>query len=454
MSRRAAPEQPMTAQVRARTWRSWGGNLTAEPAAVVRPADSDQVLRVLEEAAGAGLTVRPAGSGRSCAPLVPTEDVLLDTSALSGLVSVDEERQRVTVFGGTTLQELNLVLEERGLALANLPDSSSMTVAGAIATGTHGTGLGQPSLGAQVVGVSIATPSGELASCSETHRPDLLEAARVHLGVLGVLVSVTLQCVSAFRLHCAEFREPVAGLVDTLQERMAGADHVEFSWMPGSPAAHTRVLSRLHRLPEAYTRPASPVSRALRRADDAVLRTSLTAGLGRAGSLVPRAVSGLNRIGSLAVSSRRYTDVSYQVFTVARPVRYVATEYALPLENTGAAFQELRTLVETHGYDLSFPVTLRCSPPDRGLLSPAAGRYTGWIALRQYGKRHGPSFLTEAERILVDHGGRPHWAMLHTRTAQDLAPQYPRWDEFLAARAELDPQGLLLNEHTRTLLGV
>ena len=444
----------MTARVKNGTWRSWGGNLTADPTVRVRPTSSDEVLRVLSEAHEQGLCARPGGSGHSCAPLVPTEGVLLDTSALKGLVSVDEDHQRVTVFAGTTLQELNLILEQHGLALANLPDSSHMSVGGALATGTHGTGLGQPSLGGQVIGLSLATPTGELISCSETHRPDLFDAARVHLGVLGVVVSVTFQCVSAFRLHCAEFREPIGALLDTLQERMSAADHVEFSWMPGTTTAHTRILSRLHRLPDTYTRPASPISRALRRADDAVLRTSLTAGLGRVGNLIPRAVNGLNRIESLAESSRRYTDVSYRVFTVARPVRYVAAEYALPLEATASAVRELKVLADAHVYDLSFPLTVRCAPPDPGFLSPAAGRYTGWINLRQYGRRPSQSFLTAAERILVDHGGRPHWGTLHTRTAADLAPLYPRWEEFLALRAELDPHGLLLNEHTHRVLGV
>lgn len=453
MSARA--EHPtMAAQVRGGTWRSWGGNLTVKPAVTVRPTDSDQVLQVLQEAASQGVAVRPAGSGHSCSPLVPTGGVLLDTSALKGLVSVDEDHQRVTVFAGTTLQELNLALEQHGLALANLPDSSHMSVGGALATGTHGTGLGQPSLGGQVVGLSLATPGGELISCSETHRPELLDAARVNLGVLGVVVSVTFQCVNAFRLHCAEFREPIGSLLDTMQERMSAADHFEFSWMPGTTVAHTRILSRLHRLPDTYTRPASLISRALRRTDDAVLRTSLTAGLGRVGNLIPRAVSRLNRIESLAESSRRYTDVSYRVFTVARPVRYVAAEYALPLEATASAVRELRTLVDAHVYDLAFPMTVRCSPPDQGHLSPAGGRYTGWINLRQYGRRPSQTFLTAAEQILVDHGGRPHWGTLHTRTAEELAPLYTQWDEFLTLRAAVDPQGTLLNPHLRRLLGL
>lgn len=455
----ATPGEPaesssMTAKAGKDTWRSWGGNLTVKPAVIVRPENTDQVEQVLRDAAAQGLRVRPAGSGQSFSPLVPTSDVLLDATALSGLSSIDTEKQQVTVFGGTTIQQICQILEDHGLALANMPDFTGQTIAGAIATGTHGTGLGQPSLSEQITEITLATPSGELITCSESSHPEMLRAARVHLGVLGVIVSVTIQCVSAFRLHCAEFREPLDRLVDSLAERMSGADHFEFFWMPGRSTVHTRILSRLHRLPDTYTRPASPLSRALRRADDAVLRTSLTSGLGRLASVAPKTVPGLNTLESMSKSSRRYTDVSYRVFTAPRAVRFVSTEYALPLENTAAAFSELKDLVDREGYTLSFPVLVRCSPPEQGYLSPSAGRYTGWISLRQYGKRPYEEFFRAAEHIFLNHGGRPHWGVIHTQTAETLKPMYSNWDDFLAVRSELDPHGLLLNDHTRLLLGL
>lgn len=436
------------------TWRSWGGNLTVRPSALVHPETDDELEQVLRDAAEQGLRVRPVGSGHSFSPLVCTSDVLLDTSGLTGLRAIDVNKQQITVFGGTTVQQVARLLEAHGLALANMADSNRQTVAGAIATGTHGTGLGQPSLAEQMIALTLLTPSGELLTCSETSHSEILRAARTHLGVLGVIVSVTLQCVSAFRLHCSEFREPVAGLIDTMTERMAGADHFEFFWMPGTSVAHTRILSRLHRLPKAYTRPNSSVSRALRRADDAVLRTSLPSGLNRLASALPRAVPGVNKLESMAISSRYYTDVSYRVFTTPRPVKFVMCEYALPLENTPAAFREVKKLVDRDSYTLSFPVLVRCSPPEQGYLSPAAGRYTGWIALRQYGKRPYREFFRTAERIFLEHGGRPHWGTVHSQNASTLAPRYPRWDEFRRIRAELDPEGLLLNDHVRELLGL
>lgn len=455
MSHRPSSDAPkLTAQVKNSTWKSWGGHLSVTPSAIVRPENTDQVVQVLRDAARQQLRVRAAGSGRSSSALVPTSDVILDTSALTGLSSIDVAKQQVTVFGGTTLHEIAQLLESYGLALANMPDCAAQTIAGAIATGTHGTGLGQPSLAQQVVAVTLITPTGELITCSETSRPELLRAARTHLGVLGVIVSVTLRCVDSFRLHCSEFREPVASLVESLGERMAGVDHFEFSWMPGGTVAHTRVLSRLHRLPGNYTRPASPVSRALRRADDAVLRTSMTSGLGRLATVVPGAVTGLNRLESMAVSSRSYTDLSQRVFAAPRAVRYVFMEYALPLENTSAALRELQHLVDRQGYTLSYPVVVRCSPPEQAYLSPSEGRYTGWISLRQYGKRDHEEFFRAAEKIFLAHGGRPHWGSVHFQKASTLRPMYPHWEDFLTARAELDPDGRLLNDYVRDLLGL
>ena len=456
MSKRpsSADTPSLTAQEGATTWRSWGGNLTAKPTAIVRPGTTDELVQVLREASERGLHVRPVGSGQSFSPLAYTSEVLLDTSGLTGMVSIDVDRQQVTVLGGTTVHEIARILETHGLAMANMADSNRQTVAGALATGTHGTGLGQPSLAEQMIALTLLTPSGELLTCSESSHPQILRAARTHLGTLGVIVSVTLQCVNAFRLHCSEFREPVAGLVDSMVERMSGADHFEFFWMPGTSAAHTRVLSRLHRLPGNYTRPGSPVSRALRRADDAVLRTSLLSGLGRLATAAPRTVPGLNKLESMALSSRYYTDVSYRVFTAPRPVKFVGCEYALPLENTPAAFREVMRLVDRNGYTLSFPVLVRCSPPEQGYLSPAAGRYTGWIALRQYGKRPYREFFEAAEEIFLEHGGRPHWGTIHSQDASVLAPRYPQWESFQHIRAGLDPDGLLLNDHVRETLGL
>ena len=265
---------------------------------------------------------------------------------------------------------------------------------------------------------------------------------------------MTLACEPTFRLHAAELREPLGQLVDTLGSRMAGADHFEFLWMPGTSTAQTRILTRLHKLPDSYTRPGSPVARTVRRLDDALLRNTLSAGLNQLAAALPRSTPGANRIDAFAKAPRRYSDLSYRVFTVPRTVRFVSTEYALPVAELVAAFRELQALIERRGYAFSHPVDVRCSAAEDAWLSPAHGRETGWIALRQYWRRYDPKVFAAAETIFLAHGGRPHWGTVHTRDAEHLHAVYPRFQDFLGTRADFDPDGVFLNDHVRGLLGL
>ncbi|MCJ8504711.1 FAD-binding protein [Kocuria flava] len=447
-------ETPLPGETGTREWATWGRTHTVTPEHVLAPSSVEQLARGVAAAARRGLHVRPVGSGCSFSALAVAPEVLVDLSALTGLVDVDAQRHRATVLAGTTLAALSQDLEEHDLAVTNLPDSTWQTVSGAVATGTHGTGLRFPSLSGQVVALTLVSPSGELLECSAEQRPELFRAACTGLGVTGVVATVTLQCEPAFRLHAAELKEPLGQLVDSLGDRMAGADHFEFFWTPGTSTAQTRILTRLHKLPESYTRPGSPVARTVRRLDDLLLRNTLTAGLHQLATVLPRSTPGVNRLDAFTNSPRRYSDLSYRVFTVPRRVRFVSTEYALPDEELVPAFRELQALIERRGYAFSLPVDVRCSAAEDAWLSPAHGRATGWIALRQYWRRYDPKVFAAAEEIFAAHGGRPHWGTVHTRDAEYLRSVYPRFQDFLDVRAELDPDGVFLNDHVRSLLGL
>ncbi|EYT52366.1 MULTISPECIES: D-arabinono-1,4-lactone oxidase [Kocuria] len=437
-----------------REWATWGRTHSVTPRHVLRPTSVPELAEGVAAAVRRGLGVRAVGSGCSFSALPLAPDVMVDLSGLSGLPAVDRENQRVTVLAGTTIRDLNQELDAHGLAVTNLPDSDWQTVAGAVSTGTHGTGLAFGSLSQQVVALSLVTADGELVECSAEQRPELFQAARVGLGAMGVLASVTLVCEPTFRLHAAELKEPLGQLVDTLGSRMAGADHFEFFWTPGTATAQTRILTRLHKLPDSYTRPGSPVARTVRRLDDALLRNTLTAGLNQLATALPRSTPGLNRLDALTNSPRQYSDLSFRVFTVPRRTRFVSSEYALPVEELVVAFRELQTLIERRDYSFSLPVDVRCAAAEDAWLAPAHGRETGWIALRQYWRRYDPKVFAAAEEIFVAHGGRPHWGTVHTQDAEYLRSVYPRFQDFLDARASVDPDGVFLNDHVRGLLGL
>ncbi|MFI7480846.1 D-arabinono-1,4-lactone oxidase [Kocuria sp. M1R5S2] len=450
----ASSPDTLPGETTAQEWTTWGRTHSVTPRHVLRPSSVPELAEGVAAAARRGLGVRAVGAGCSFSALPLAPDVLVDLRDLSGVPDVDVEGQRVTVLAGTSIRELNEELDAVGLAATNLPDSDWQTIGGAIATGTHGTGLGFGSLSAQVEALTLVTARGELLECSEQERPELFQAARTGLGALGVVASVTLACEPSFRLHAAEIREPLGQLVDTLGSRMAGADHFEFFWMPGTPSAQTRILTRLHKLPESYTRPGSPVARTVRRLDDALLRNTLTAGLNQLATVLPRSTPGLNRFDALTNSPRQYSDLSFRVFTVPRRVRFVSTEYAVPVEELATAFRALQTLIERRGYAFSLPVDVRCSPAEDPWLSPAHGRETGWIALRQYWRRYDPKVFAAAEQVFLAHGGRPHWGCVHTQDAEYLHSVYPRFQDFLDVRAQVDPDGVFLNDHVRRLLAL
>ncbi|WP_144790149.1 D-arabinono-1,4-lactone oxidase [Kocuria palustris] len=448
------PPDGLPSQTGPTTWTTWDRSHEAEDVRTVRPQSIQEVADALEAAAAAGLRTRVTGAGHSFSRLAEPQELRLDTCGLVGLDHVDTAARRATFLGGTPLIQAARELDACGLAFSNLPDTLHQSIAGAISTATHGTGAGFQSLSGQVAGLTVVLASGEIVECSPTQRPELFQAARTGLGVVGVIAAVTVQCEDSYRLHSAEFNESLAPLIENLGERMAGADHFELFWAPGSDSAHTRIMSRLHRLPAEWSAPGSRVAQSVRRSDDAVLRRALPAALNRLAGAAPRAIPGLHRLDAMSLSSRRYTDLSYKVFASSRPVKFVQTEWAVPLEDLPDAFREVQAVLERHETDLGLPLTVRCSAPEETWLSPAHARYTGWITVRQFWRRWRPETFRELEAVFLAHGGRPHWGGRHSLQADRLRPMYERWDDFLSVREQADPHGRLLNEAARGLLGL
>src|SRR5580693_5984552 len=179
-------------------WRNWAGTVTATPTRRAQPRTEAEI------SAAAKLAVRALGSGHSFTPAAATTGLALDLSRWTGVTGADTRTGLVTVRAGTTLRALNAALAEFGLALANLGDIDAQTIAGALATGTHGTGARLGGLATQIEALDLVLADGSLVTCSASVRPDLFAAARVGLGALGVVSAVTLRCVPSFTLAADE----------------------------------------------------------------------------------------------------------------------------------------------------------------------------------------------------------------------------------------------------------
>jgi L-gulono-1,4-lactone dehydrogenase len=432
--------------VRAATaWSNWAGNQrSAAPAS--RPGSVDEVAHLVRAAAGSGARLKPVGAGHSFTAAAAAADRRLDLSALRTPVAVDRATKRVTVPAGTTLAQLNALLAANGLALPNLGDIDHQTIAGATATGTHGTGAAYGCLSTFIAGLTLVTGTGEVRECSADENPDLFAAARVGVGALGVVTSVTLQCVDAFVLHAHERPGRLADVRATWEQLVADNDHCDLYWFPYTDRVQVKTNNRVG----ADDRPL-PRWRAW--LDDDFLANTVFGGVCRLGRAVPPLVGPINALSVRALSERRYTGRSDAVFCTPRRVRFIEMEYGMPRAALPAVLDALPALVERLPFKVQFPVEIRFTAGDDIWLSHGYGRDSVYVAVHQFvGAPYEPYFRA-FETLARDHDGRPHWGKLHYRDAASLRPAYPRWDEFLDVRDRLDPQRVFANAYTEQVLG-
>jgi L-gulono-1,4-lactone dehydrogenase len=429
-------------------WESWSGLTTSHPRQVLAPAQRSDVADAVVAARANGLRVKMVGSGHSFTDVAQTDGLLLRPDRLTGITAVDRDAMTVTVLAGTPLHVLNEKLGDLGLALHNMGDVDRQTVAGAIATGTHGTGGRQASLSAQVVGVELVTGDGSVRHARAEGTPEeahLLEAARLGLGALGIATTVTFSVEPAFLLSAVEAPMTWADVVDGFDDLADGNEHFEAYWFPHSDRMLTKRNNR------------TAVSRPLRTwrswVDDELLSNTAFGLVNKVGNVAPAAVPGLARLTARALSGRTFSDTSHRVFVSPRRVVFREMEYAVPREVGMQALTEARALIEKRGWRISFPVEIRHAPRDDIWLSTAHDRASVYLAFHVNARTDHTEYFTGVEQVLKAYDGRPHWGKLHTRTAADLAATYPRHADFVALRDGLDPDRLFTNRYLDRVLG-
>jgi len=427
-------------------WVNWAGDQACRPARILRPRSRDELAETVAAAAAAGEKVRVAGSGHSFTEAALTDGTMLRLEALSGVQDADRASGLVRVGGGTVLADLNEQLAGLGLAMENLGDIDRQTIAGAISTGTHGTGARLRNISAQVEGLELVLGDGSVRHLNASTDPELLRAARVGVGALGAISKVTLRCVPAFDLLRVDAAHPREEVLDSFGERADAHEHFELFTFPYSDLA--LVLER-NRTEE----PPRPRGRAAAYLNDVVLENWALEALAATGKAIPRLIPALSRLAGRLASGSRTSDRSDRVFVNDRRVRFTEMEYAIPREHGPVAARRVIEWVRSNRYPVFFPIEMRVSAGDDASLSPAHGRDTAYVAVHQYRGMGWRPYFEAVEAIMNEYGGRPHWGKRHFQTAAALAPRYPAWTEFQHARGALDPQRTFANDYTDRALG-
>lgn len=431
------------------TWRSWSGLESARPSRVREPGGVAEVVAEVLRARDEGTTVKMVGSGHSFTGVATPEHTMLRPQGMTGIVAVDRTAMTVTALPGTLLKHFNAALEGLGLSLHNMGDIAEQTLAGAISTGTHGTGGVAAGLAAQVVGLELVTGTGEVLRASADEHPDVLDAARLGLGALGVLTTITFAVEPLFLLEAVEQPMTWDQALGSFDEMVADHHHVDMYWFPHTDRMLTKRNSRL----ADDLADARPLPRLRGWLDDDLLANRVFGLETAALNLLPRAIPRANRLNARLLGARTYSDVAHRVFTTERKVVFREMEYAVPREAGLSVLREVRAALEATDLRVSFPVEIRVAPADDVPLSTAGGRDSFYLAFHTHRRADHTAYFSLVEPILRAHEGRPHWGKLHTLAADDLAPLYPRFDEFLALRERLDPNRVFDNVYLRRVLG-
>jgi FAD-linked oxidoreductase len=417
-------------------WHNWAGDQVCAPAERVEPRSEAELVEALARAE----RVRVIGSGHSFTDIALTDGVHVSLRHMDRVLDADDALVRVQ--GGIRLRELGVELARRGLAMENLGDVDAQTLAGALATGTHGTGVGYRNLSSQVEGMRLVTASGALDV-----EDDDLRAARVGLGALGVVTEVTLRCQPLYTLRRTDERRPLAETLDQLQELALARERFEFFAFPYARWALWRTTERVEAPPD-------PPGRAERFVQDVLFENGAFGAFCRLGRAAPRLAPAIDRLmGRLAGGGERI-DHSHRIYANPRLVHFTEMEYAIPLANGAEAVRRVFDLVKRRRLPILFPLEVRFGAEDDAFLSPSAGRDSCYIAVHQYRGMEFETYFRAVEAIMASYGGRPHWGKRHYRSAAELAALYPDWDRFAAVRDRLDPGRRFANDHTERVLGL
>jgi FAD-linked oxidoreductase len=412
----------------------------------VYPTTLDEIVRIVKEARAARKHIRAVGSGHSFTPLVSTNETLISLDNYAGVESIEADKNLVTVRGGTKIKQLGELLYGLGLAQENLGDIDVQSIAGAISTGTHGSGIKFGSISTQVAALKLVIGTGEVIECSEMQNCEIFKAAQVSLGALGVIVSVTLRCVPAYKLHYVWRKGSLSDCLANIEKYRAENRNFELYWIPYTDAVLLKFMNQTD----------TPVKEKnlFRRFNEIVLENGVLWLLCEICRLFPAQTPNVARVIANLISNGEDINYSHRIFATPRLVRFQEMEYNLPVEHFATVLREIDECIRRERIQVHFPLECRFVHSDDIALSPAHGRESAYIAVHMYKGMAYRAYFDAVESIFKKYEGRPHWGKLHTRCAEDLRQLYPQWQAFQAVRDSLDPDGVFVNDYLRDLLGV
>ena len=429
--------------IQGKRWRNWSQTCESIPEKILYPSSIEEVVSIVKEASKQEKRIRVVGAGHSFTSLVKTNDWLISLDLLSGIEQLDEAGGTVTVLGGTRLFQLGEALGKEGYSQENLGDINVQSIAGAMSTGTHGTGLKFGNIPTQVVEIVIVTASGDVLTVSEEQNPQYFKACLISLGVLGIIVKVKLKIIKTLIYEYKSEKIEYPLFEQQLEYYINENRHFEFYLFPYSDSVQVKIMNITNRKPQGLF---------IHNLKNLIFENYLFFVLSEVSRLFPRSSRTISRISAKAVGTTTIAAKSYEIFATPRLVKFREIEYCIPLQYFKQAIQEIRECIEVKKYKVHFPIECRTVKADDIWFSPSYQRDSAYIAFHMYKGMPYEEYFREMEVIMQKYEGRPHWGKMHSMGKKELYTCYPKLPDFLAIRHELDPQGIFLNDYIEKML--
>lgn len=423
------------------TFTNWGKNIKATASHYLQPETEEELIDLIKKYEN----IRVVGTGHSWSDICVTDGALINLDHYDKVINIDKKSGIVKTQAGIKLWQLNQILAKHGLALESQGSIDEQSLAGVIATGTHGSGIDFQIIGGQVLELKLLKADGSKLIINKEKDKELYGACVVNLGALGVVSEITLQAVKDFNLHDYSTTVSFDLIIDDLDTFLDINDHLKFWWFP--PSKKIGLFSYQRTYKEVNDR------RWRRFLKDEVLSVGIYRSLVFAARLQPRFAKRINQFltWNLKGPVRRIAKCSH-VFKVPKPPIHIETEWAFDATKAKEILKEYKALITNNNYNLNFIQEIRFTKSDDFWLSPCYGRDTMWIGLYCFSHEKWNEIFAEFEKFAKKHNGRPHWGKLFRAPKTYLAQTYPHYDKFFTLREEMDPVGKFANDYINRLL--
>lgn len=425
-------------------WRNWSGSFLNKPEKILYPRNENDIVKIIKHCNYTGKKMRIIGAGHSFTPLAVTNGILVSLQHLSGIEKIDYEKKRVTIWGGTTLTDLGKNLHKHGLTMENLGDINLQTIAGAVSTGTHGSGVDFGNLSTQITELTLITPQGDKLLISANENSHLFEAACLSLGLLGVITKVEIKVIKAHQLISISERSTMNQVFPKLTSLTKSNRHFEFFWFPHTETIQIKTLNPQQEGIQQKLKGPSKFN-------DFFMENGALGLVSEMSRIQPKLSKFASKMIARGVRTGKTVGQSYQMYATPRLVKFNEMEYSIPAEHMASALEDINDVIQKNNFNIHFPIECRYVKADNLWLSPSYKRDTAYIAVHMYKGMAFEHIFQAIEEVFKKYEGRPHWGKLHTLEKDDLQKVYSKFNHFLELRKQFDTKNILLNHYLENL---